>query len=303
MPIGGYYYEADRGAIPEYDNQWNNAGWEGWLTYHPADNPQRLDKPLAIVHSDAAAIPQGVRAFLQRLCRRCDHAVAGRCEPVRFLRQPGRCRAGGRYLWPSTSAPKRNSLVLCERGACCKAPRPEHADRTEEFRKMGLKFMTTFAAAGLVGGVALADQAEISRSITDIAAGADRHDWDRVRSAFSETVTTDYTSLWGGDPVTQPADELVAGWSGFLPGFDNTHHMVTNHTITSLDDTKATAEADFTATHRIDDQLWTLGGRYSYELEQFNDRWLVTSMTMTALWETGDRGLVGTAGERAAQNN
>lgn len=65
MPIGGYYFEADRGAVPEYDNQWNNAGWEGWLTYHPADNAQRLDKPLAIVHSDAAAIPQGVRAFLQ----------------------------------------------------------------------------------------------------------------------------------------------------------------------------------------------------------------------------------------------
>lgn len=65
MPIGGYYYEADRGAIPEYDNQWNNAGWEGWLTYFPADNAQRLDKPLAIVHSEAAAIPQGVRAFLE----------------------------------------------------------------------------------------------------------------------------------------------------------------------------------------------------------------------------------------------
>lgn len=32
MPIGGYYYEADRGAIPEYDNRWDNAGWEGWLT-------------------------------------------------------------------------------------------------------------------------------------------------------------------------------------------------------------------------------------------------------------------------------
>ncbi len=64
MPIGSYYYEADRGAIPEYDNQWNNAGWEGWLTYHPADNAARLDKPLAIVHSEAAAIPQGVRTFL-----------------------------------------------------------------------------------------------------------------------------------------------------------------------------------------------------------------------------------------------
>ncbi len=65
MPIGGYYYEPDRGAIPEYDNQWNNAGWEGWLTYHPADNPGRLTQPLAVVHSEAAAIPQGVRTFLE----------------------------------------------------------------------------------------------------------------------------------------------------------------------------------------------------------------------------------------------
>ena len=64
MPIGGYYYDKDRGAIPAYDNQWNNAGWEGWLTYHPADNGQRLTHPIAIVHSEAAAIPQGVRDFL-----------------------------------------------------------------------------------------------------------------------------------------------------------------------------------------------------------------------------------------------
>ncbi len=64
MPIGGYYYDEDRGAVPAYDNRWNNAGWEGWLTYHPADNADRLTQPLAIVHSEAAAIPQGVRTFL-----------------------------------------------------------------------------------------------------------------------------------------------------------------------------------------------------------------------------------------------
>ena len=64
MPIGGYYYEADRGAVPEYDNQWNQSSWEGWLTYSPADHGAALDKPLAIVHSEAAAIPQGVRTFL-----------------------------------------------------------------------------------------------------------------------------------------------------------------------------------------------------------------------------------------------
>lgn len=64
MPLGGYYYEADRGAIPDYDNKWNQASWEGWLNYTPADDGGRLDKPLAIVHSESAAIPDGVRAFL-----------------------------------------------------------------------------------------------------------------------------------------------------------------------------------------------------------------------------------------------
>ena len=65
MPIGGYYFEPARGAIRQYDNKWNNAGWEGWLTYYPADNPGRLDKPLALVHSEAAAIPQGAHRFLE----------------------------------------------------------------------------------------------------------------------------------------------------------------------------------------------------------------------------------------------
>lgn len=64
MPFDGYYVDPERGAIPAYDNQWNNAGWEGWLTYHPAENPERLTQPLAIVHSETTAIPQGARAFL-----------------------------------------------------------------------------------------------------------------------------------------------------------------------------------------------------------------------------------------------
>ena len=67
MPIGGYYHEPERGAIPAYDNRWNNAGWNDWLSYHPVESAEGFDKPLAIVHSDAAAIPQGVRAFVERI--------------------------------------------------------------------------------------------------------------------------------------------------------------------------------------------------------------------------------------------
>lgn len=155
----------------------------------------------------------------------------------------------------------------------------------------------------VTGGKAMADHTEISRSITDIAAGADRGDWTRVRSAFADNVTIDYTSLWGDEASSQTADKLVASWAGFLPGFDSTHHMVTNHTVVSIQDGKAIAEADFIATHRIDDNLWTLGGRYHYELEKSGERWLVSFLKMTALWETGDRKLVSSAGERASKSN
>lgn len=171
---------------------------------------------------------------------------------------------------------------------------------------MTRKLLATLTTATLIGGTAMADLPAadaaqgISRAITDIAAGADRHDWARVRDAFNDTVTTDYTGLWGGDPVTQPADELISGWAAFLPGFEVTHHIVTNHAITELTASTAKAEADFTATHRIEGRFWVLGGRYSYDLMKDGADWKVTSMTMIPLWETGDRALVAQAGERAA---
>lgn len=165
------------------------------------------------------------------------------------------------------------------------------------------KHLTTLILSSFMTGIAMADSPEIIRSVTDIAAGADRHDWQRVRAAFADEVTVDYTSLWGGEPSTLSADALISAWSGFLPGFDTTHHMLSNHTVTNLLDTTASAEADFTATHRINDDLWVLGGRYHYSLEKTEARWAVSAITMTALWETGDRGLVALAGERAAQTD
>ncbi len=36
-------------------------------------------------------------------------------------------------------------------------------------------------------------------TITHIATGADHHDWRRVRSAMSDTITADYTRLFGGE--------------------------------------------------------------------------------------------------------
>jgi uncharacterized protein len=62
-----YYTEADRGLISEYDNRFNLASWEPWLTYDSVAVGARLDKPILMVHSEAAAVPQGARAFFALL--------------------------------------------------------------------------------------------------------------------------------------------------------------------------------------------------------------------------------------------
>lgn len=142
------------------------------------------------------------------------------------------------------------------------------------------------------------DRAGIIDAITSIAAGADRHDWHRVRNAFTQTVKVDYTSLIGGSPATLPSADLVKSWEDFLPGFEQTQHLVTNHTITGVSATRATAQADFQATHRIGAELWVLGGRYDYSLSKEGRDWKVNDMKMTWTWETGDRALMSKAAAR-----
>jgi uncharacterized protein len=62
-----YYTETDRGQIPAWVNQFNLASWEPWLTFDAQTIAPALTKPFAMVHSEAAAIPQGAKLFYQNL--------------------------------------------------------------------------------------------------------------------------------------------------------------------------------------------------------------------------------------------
>lgn len=62
-----YYTEPNRGQIPEYDNRFNVASWEPWLTYDALQSADHLEKPVLLVHSEAAAIPAGARRFAERM--------------------------------------------------------------------------------------------------------------------------------------------------------------------------------------------------------------------------------------------
>ena len=64
-----YCTETDRGLVPEYDNKFNVASWEGWLRHGAIQSADQLKKPVLLVHSEAAAIPQGAHEYARRLGR------------------------------------------------------------------------------------------------------------------------------------------------------------------------------------------------------------------------------------------
>ncbi|MDJ0600637.1 MAG: alpha/beta hydrolase [Crocosphaera sp.] len=67
MQQAPYYTDPERGAIPEYVNEFNLASWFGWLTYDAISTADELNKPVKIIHSETAAIPQGAQEFYSRL--------------------------------------------------------------------------------------------------------------------------------------------------------------------------------------------------------------------------------------------
>ena len=62
-----YYTDADRGMIPAWRNEADPAFWRGWLTFDGVQVAPRLEQPFLMVHSEAAAIPQGAHRFYARL--------------------------------------------------------------------------------------------------------------------------------------------------------------------------------------------------------------------------------------------
>lgn len=59
-----YYTEVSRGLIPEYDNKFNLLSWSSWLTYDAIQTATKQSKPGLLVHSEAAAIPQGAQKYV-----------------------------------------------------------------------------------------------------------------------------------------------------------------------------------------------------------------------------------------------
>lgn len=149
--------------------------------------------------------------------------------------------------------------------------------------------MTTANGTSTPGSaLAIEDRLEIIDAVGGSMLHLDLKDWRRVLDYLMPQVTTDYTSVFGGDPVTCTRESLVEGWSSRLPGFDATQHTVTQTSV-SGSSTRATTVSNLRAAHWVDGRIWAFGGTYHHELVKTSDGWRISSIRIKMAYEEGDR--------------
>ncbi|RWO34990.1 MAG: nuclear transport factor 2 family protein [Mesorhizobium sp.] len=141
------------------------------------------------------------------------------------------------------------------------------------------------------------DKTAIAEAVAGIGLYADLREWDRVKSYFTTRVTTDYTSLFGGEAATSDRDALIAQWQGLLPGFDATQHLITNIVVEGAGN-DAVARSHVRASHWIDTRFWTVGASYLHRLVRTPEGWRVSAISIHRLYEEGDRAVLAAAANR-----
>jgi SnoaL-like domain len=120
--------------------------------------------------------------------------------------------------------------------------------------------------------------------ITRLLHAVDRLDWVAVRDCFTDVVATDYTSLWGGEPGDQRADELITQWQEFTATLSATQHQT--GPIVFAD---GQAETHVIAYHWLLDggDLWVVHGHYVARIDDGR----IAALTLQTISSYGHAGL------------
>jgi hypothetical protein len=137
----------------------------------------------------------------------------------------------------------------------------------------------------------------VTSTITHLFAVTDQRDWQQVESAFADRVLLDYTSTTGQAPAWLTPRQIVDIWSGLLPGFDKTHHELSDIEISENQDS-ATAHYKGKAEHFIDNEVWVVEGTYETTLLKKGGDWVVSQFKFNLKDWSGNRQLAAIAIER-----
>lgn len=146
------------------------------------------------------------------------------------------------------------------------------------------------------------DIAAIETVVQGVATLADLENFAALETLYSDEVEVDYSSLTGGEPELKSNQALMTEWAAILPGFDQTHHCITDISVTLNNDRTASATAQVTADHYVADLHWQVSGHYLYQLEKEMDAWKIVGHTFNLTDESGTRDVFALASEQAKQN-
>lgn len=147
------------------------------------------------------------------------------------------------------------------------------------------------------------DEAKIRSNINSFSALADQGAYQHLGRLFAPELVVDYTSLWGGELVTTTNVELMKQWAGFLPGFDNTFHELSNLDVV-IDGDSAVVNVDFTASHWLGEEgFWAVSGSYEFKLNRAGENWVINSVKLNYKDEAGSRDVLGEAPKHAIENH
>ena len=143
------------------------------------------------------------------------------------------------------------------------------------------------------------DEAAIHTIVESVATLADQGNFESLEKLYAQEVEVDYTSAFGGEVELKSPQALMTQWASTLPGFDRTRHQIFK-IETEIEGNKATATADVTANHYLNEMLWQISGSYEYGLIKEDGQWAINKMTFIAKSEQGSRDLINQAVEQAS---
>ncbi len=250
-----YYTEEARGLIAAYDNKFNIASWEPWLTYDAQASADRLTASTLIICSEAAALPSGAHAYVQR-----------------------------------TQAPVKEIWL-------------ENVNQFDFYDRVDIVKLSADAMAQHFGQEAQgSDYQDIANAVARYFARVDQGDWEGTQALMTNPFHLDYASFGGGDPAYLNPADILAAWSGILPGFDHTHHQIGNLDMQIYGDS-ARVSCYVIASHSIDERVWTVVGTYNIPLVRTGEGWKLSGIQFLYKYQTGATDLPAEAQQRVTKQN
>jgi hypothetical protein len=135
----------------------------------------------------------------------------------------------------------------------------------------------------------------VRATVTRVLHRIDAKRFADLRPLLADSVHTDYTSLFGGAPVDQDAEALIAGWKAALSPVQATQHLLGPIDVV-VTGNEATAECHVRGEHVTPGlpggDEWMVAGHYLWKLRRKGSSWVVTSLTLETYYQTGNRKLL-----------